>query len=473
MTEPQMTRPLWTSADAVAATGGKNSRDWQAFGVSIDSRTVAEGDLFVALKGDAFDGHDYVGDALGGGAAALLVERRPEGVSAETPVLEVASTLEALEKLGRFQRGRSGAKAIAVTGSVGKTGSKEMLRVGLSALGKTHASVASFNNHIGAPLTLARLPLDAEYLVSELGMNHRGELAPLARMVQPDVALITNVEAVHAGHFASEEEIAEEKADILLGVKEGGTAVLNRDNRHYGRLWERARKAGIRTIVSFGTDLSADACLLNAELRRTDSLVQAIVAQRRLRYRLAVPGRHWVLNSLGVLAGIAALGGDVTVAAAALEQVEAPKGRGRQVEIAIPGGTLLLIDESYNASPPAVRAALDVLAMTKPKPGGRRILVLGDMLELGDGAAEAHNALAQPIQAAGADLVFTAGPNMNRMAESLPRGLQGGSGDDTKALAPLVGALVHAGDVVLVKGSLGMKMARVVDALLALRAGEN
>ena len=473
MTEPQMTGPLWTSADAAAATGGKNSRDWQAFGVSIDSRTVAEGDLFVALKGDAFDGHDYARDALGGGAAALLVERRPEGVSAETPILEVASTLEALGKLGRFQRGRSHAKAIAVTGSVGKTGSKEMLRAGLSALGKTHASVASFNNHIGAPLTLARLPQDAVYLVSELGMNHRGELAPLARMVQPDVALITNVEAVHAGHFASEEEIAEEKADIFFGVKEGGTAVLNRDNRHYARLRERARKAGIRAIVSFGTDLAADACLLNAELRRTDSLVQAIVAQRRLRYRLAVPGRHWVLNSLGVLAGIAALGGDVTVAAAALETVEAPKGRGRQVEIPLAGGMLLLIDESYNASPPAVRAALDVLAMTKPKPGGRRILVLGDMLELGETAAEAHDALAQPIQAAGADLVFTAGPNMNRMAERLPRGLQGGSTDDTQALAPLVSALVRAGDVVLVKGSLGMKMARVVDALTALRTEGN
>lgn len=464
-----MTEALWTSAAATAATGGKNSQDWQAFGVSIDSRTLVAGDLFVALKGDAFDGHDYATNALDGGAAALLVERRPEGVPADAPVLEVASTLEALGKLGRFQRGRSRAKAIAVTGSVGKTGSKEMLRAGLSALGKTHASAASFNNHIGAPLTLARLPLDADYLVSELGMNHRGELAPLARMVQPDVALITTVAAVHAGHFASEEEIAEEKADIFLGVKEGGAAVLNRDNRHFVRLRERARSAGIRDIYTFGTDLSADACLLNAELRRADSLVHAIVAQRRVRYRLAVPGRHWVLNSLGVLAGIAALGGDVAIAAAALESAEAPKGRGRQIEIVLAGGTLLLIDESYNASPPAVRAALDVLAMTKPKDGGRRIVVLGDMLELGHGAAAAHNALAQPIQAAGADLVFTAGPNMNGMAESLPRGLQAGSADDTAALAPLVSALVRAGDVVLVKGSLGMKMARVVDALNALR----
>ncbi|MBU0726483.1 MAG: UDP-N-acetylmuramoyl-tripeptide--D-alanyl-D-alanine ligase [Alphaproteobacteria bacterium] len=466
-----MTAILWTSADAVAATGGRNSRDWQAMGVSIDSRTVAEGDLFVAVKGDSFDGHDYALDALGRGAAAVLVERDLEGIPANAPVLQVTSTLEALSSLGRFQRGRNSAKAIAVTGSVGKTGSKEMLRVALSALGKTHASVASFNNHIGAPLTLARLPQDAAYLVSELGMNHAGELAPLSQMVRPDVALITNVEAVHAGHFDSEEEIADAKAEIFTGLTSDGIAVLNRDNRHFARLRDKARAAGVREIVAFGSDLTADAFLVNAQLSATGSQVQAVVGRRRLSYKLAAPGRHWVMNSLGVLAGIAALGGDVVQAAAALVKVEVPKGRGRQVHIALPkGGSLLLIDESYNASAPAIRAALDVMKMTPVATGGRRVVVLGDMLELGDAAPATHEALAPALVESGAVLVLTVGPNMARLAAMLPKGLHAGHADTAQELAPLVSALVRSGDVVLVKGSLGMKMARIVEALTALHS---
>lgn len=468
-----MSAILWTSADAVAATGGATSRDWQATGVSIDSRTIAAGDLFVAVKGDNFDGHDYARDALGRGAAAVLVERDLEGLPAGAPVLKVGSILEALSSLGRFQRGRVSAKAIAVTGSVGKTGSKEMLRVALSALGRTHASVASFNNHIGAPLTLARMPLDTEYLVSELGMNHPGELGPLSRLVQPDVALITIVEAVHAGHFDSEEAIADAKAEIFQGVPEDGAAVLNRDNRHFPRLRDAARKAGIRRIIGFGSDHYADAFLVHAEISPTGSRVQAVIDRRRLDYRLSAPGKHWVMNSLGVLAGIAALGGDVVQAAEALVHVEVPKGRGQHIDIVLPkGGALRLIDESYNASAPAIRAALEVLRMTRTGAGGRRIVILGDMLELGDSAPATHEGLAPAILDAGAELVLTVGPNMARLGAALPKSLHAGHADTADALAPLAAALVRSGDVVLVKGSLGMKMARIVQALTALQPNQ-
>jgi UDP-N-acetylmuramoyl-tripeptide--D-alanyl-D-alanine ligase len=431
---------------------------------------LAKDDLFCAIEGVAQDGHKYVSAAFKAGAGAALVQKgriaAPEG-----PVLEVEDTLVALNALGRAARDRCKARIAAVTGSVGKTGTKEALRTVLSAQGATHASEGSLNNHWGAPLSLARMPRETAYGVFELGMNHPGEITPLTKLVRPHVALITWVAPAHTEFFKSVAEIADAKAEIFTGMR-GGIAILPRDNEHFERLRRHALSAGIGTIIAFGSHAEADVRLLDADLGPTQSTVTAEFRGTRLRYSIGSPGKHWVANSLGVLAAAEALGADLAKAAASLAQVQPPKGRGARHRVALPNGdkagAFTLIDESYNASPEAVRAALATLALASPGTGGRRIAVLGDMRELGPEADAIHAALAPAFAEAKADKVFTCGTHTAALNAALPPALRGAHAADSAALLPLVVGAVRAGDVVMVKGSLGSKMAPIVQALLAL-----
>ncbi len=465
---------LWKAEDAFRATHGRapsGSGDparWIASGVSIDTRTLAQGDLFVALRGPTFDAHDFVADALGRGAAAAVVSGIPSGVFADASLVVVEDTMQALVDLGRAARQRFRGRVIAVTGSVGKTSVKEALKLVLSAQGGTLASEGSLNNHWGVPLSLARMPPDAVFAVLEMGMNHAGEIRPLARMASPDVAVVTTVEAVHKAHFPSVEAIADAKAEIFSGLRPGGSAVLNRDNPHYERLSTAARRAGADRIVPFGTHPDAEVRLAGAEVASDGSRVQARWAGRSLEFRLSVPGRHWIMNSLCVLATVDAVGADVPAAAALLEHFAPPKGRGGRHAIQLASGVLQLIDDSYNASPVSVEASLDVLARGVPGPGGRRIAVLGDMLELGSDSAELHAALARPLQRHGIDLVFTAGPMMGHLFAALPAAMRGGHAANSASLAPLVAAAVRPSDIVAVKGSAGSRMDVVVRRLMTI-----
>jgi UDP-N-acetylmuramoyl-tripeptide--D-alanyl-D-alanine ligase len=457
---------LWTAAAAAAATAGHTRGMWEASGVSIDSRSVTTNDLFVALAGPRHDGHDFVAAALAGGAAAAMVARDVPGISDEARLLRVGDTLKALADLGGAARARSSARIVAVTGSVGKTGTKEALRVALGACGTVSASLGSLNNHWGAPLSLARMPADARYGVFELGMNHPGEIAPLTRLVRPHIAVITTIEPAHLGFFRSVAAIADAKAEIFLGLEPGGTAVLNRDNRYFSRLAAAAARMGAR-VIGFGSHRQATARLLDCTLDDRGSAVAADILGIRLSYRVGVPGRHWVINSLAVLAAASAAGADVRTAAAALAALEVPPGRGRREELPWRGGSLTLIDESYNASPAAVRAALAVLAATQPGRGGRRVAVLGDMLELGRDTERLHRALVEPLVAAGIDRAFLVGPAMSALDAALPAAMRGGLWPCPDAAMPSLIEFLQPGDIVTVKGSRAGHIGRIVERLRA------
>jgi UDP-N-acetylmuramoyl-tripeptide--D-alanyl-D-alanine ligase len=460
---------LWTGAELVAATGGRLSGEVAAGGVSIDTRSLAPGDLFVALRA-ARDGHDFVAEALARGASAAMVDRDPPGVAADAPLLRVADTLAALAALGAAGRGRSAARVVAVTGSVGKTTTKEMLRVALGALGPTHAAAASYNNHWGVPLTLARCPREARFAVVEIGMNNRGEIAPLARLARPHVAVITMIGTSHIGRLGSQAAICEEKADILLGLEKGGVtpqarggvAVLPADSPFFARLAERAASAGAQ-IISFGESARTNVQLTDYVGGPDRGTARLLMDGLPLSVHLAAPGPHLALNACAVLAAVHGLEGDVVAAAEALSAFDAGAGRGQRVRIALPGGTALLLDDSYNAAPVSVRAGLAVLAA---QDATRRIAVLGDMLELGEAGPALHAELA-PEVAAAADLVFCCGAQMRHLFEALPAAKRGAHAPDSAALAPLVAAALAPGDAVLVKGSLGSRMAAVVAAIRA------
>lgn len=470
---PAVKSPLWTAAEAAAATGGRPSGTWSASGVSIDSRSLQPGDLFVALQGPNFDGHDFVAAALRNGAAAAVASRVPEDVPAGAPLLLVADTTDALRALGQAARGRSAARFAAVTGSVGKTGTKEALKLALEAQAPTFASSGNLNNHWGVPLSLARMPRDVAYGVFELGMNHAGEIGPLSRLVRPEVALITTVEAVHLEFFPSVKAIADAKAEIFEGMTPDGVAVLNRDNPQFDRLAAKARDRGISRILAFGRHEEADARLIDCSAHPTHSAVTAEILGRRVVYDLAMPGLHWAVNSLGALAAAAAMGGEIDAAAAAMARLTPLKGRGRRERVVLPGGPIELIDESYNASPVAVRAAIQVLGQAQPGVGGRRIAVLGDMLELGAEAERLHADLAPDLRAARVDLVFTAGRLMAALHEALPASQRASHATDSAGLRDDLLAAVRPGDVVLVKGSLGSRMSPLVEALRALGRPES
>ena len=459
--------PLWTSPEAVAATGGENMRPWQATGVSIDSRSLQPGDLFVALAGPHHDGHEYVKAALVKGAGAAMVHRLPEGIIGQAPLLIVADTMKALENLGRAARARTSAAILAVTGSVGKTGTKEALRHALEMFGPTHASAGSLNNHWGVPLSLARMRRDARYAVFELGMNHGGEIEALSRLVRPDVAVITNVEPAHLGFFPSVEAIADAKAEIFSSMPRTGAGVLNRDNPHFERLAAAAARAGISRVYGFGGNTDAAVRLIDCHLHATASAVTASVLGEIVDYCLALPGRHWVMNSLAVLGAVPALGGDVGAASTSFSSLTPLEGRGMHHRIAVEGGTADLVDESYNASPASMRAAIEVLGAARPGPGGRRIAILGDMLELGQSSLQLHASLIEPIALAKIDLVFTVGPEMRALHDALPAHRRGGYTVSAGAMAEMVASRLRPGDIVTVKGSHGSSMGDVVASLLA------
>jgi UDP-N-acetylmuramoyl-tripeptide--D-alanyl-D-alanine ligase len=460
-------RVLWTTDELIAATGGelRGAVSVPLTGVSIDSRSVAKGDIFAAIRGDRVDGHEYAHMALKAGAGVAIVSRPTEEMAASGPLLVVEDVLEALEKIGLAARARSKAKIIAVTGSVGKTSTKEMLRLALSASGYTHASVASFNNHWGVPLTLARMPRDTAYGVFEIGMNHAGEITPLVRMVRPHIAVITTVVASHLGHFASLVEIADAKAEIFSGVEPPGHAVLNRDNEYFDRLAAAANTAGIHDIVGFGRHADAQVRLERSVLHPDCSCITASILGEAAIYKLGIPGEHMVLNSLAALAAVKLAGADLARASLALAAAQPAKGRGVQSLLRVPGGRILLIDESYNANPVSVRAALDLLKRAEPGKNGRRIAVLGDMLELGNEAVSLHAGLAGAVDEAKVDVLYASGPLMAHLWNKIPSDRRGAYAEKSDGLAaPLLGGL-KAGDVVMVKGSLGSRMGPLVDAI--------
>ncbi|MDP9138038.1 MAG: UDP-N-acetylmuramoyl-tripeptide--D-alanyl-D-alanine ligase, partial [Pseudomonadota bacterium] len=379
-------RELYSSAEVVAATGGRlDGRPPSSLGgVSIDSRAIAAGDIFVAIKGDRLDGHEFAAAALAAGAGLAIVSRPTPAMREQGALLIVTDPLEALRQLARRARARSGATIIAVTGSVGKTGTKEALRLALTGEGPTHASASSFNNHWGVPLSLARMAQDARFGIFEIGMNHAGEITPLVAMVRPHIAIITAIAESHLGHFKSVDDIALAKSEIFSGVEAPGAAIINRDSPHYDRLAAAARSHGVRDIHGFGRHPSADIRLIGASLGQGSSSVTAAILGEAVAYTLGQPGEHIVMNSLAVLGAAKLAGADTARAAGALAGLSPPKGRGVRYRLAAPSGHLVLIDESYNANPASMRAALAVLAGNQPGRGGRRLAVLGDMLELGE-----------------------------------------------------------------------------------------
>ena len=458
---------LWTQTELSAALGAAPSAPLSArvTGVSIDSRTLEYGDLFFAIRGDAHDGHDHVARALEAGAAAAVVsrERAPE-LAALGPAFVVEDTLKAMERLGVAARARSNAKIVAVTGSVGKTTAKEMLRAMLTACGLTHASAASYNNHWGVPLTLARMPADARFGVFEMGMNHAGEIAPLTRMARPHVALVTTIAPVHIEHLGSIEAIADAKAEIVLGLEPHGTAVLNRDAPQFERLKKAATARGAR-VWSFGGGDDCDAQLLEVEAIDGGSRVRARVLAHELAFELGAPGVHMAQDALGALLAAEALGADLDACAAALRRFSPQKGRGERFSVPTPDGPATIIDESYNANPASMRAALALLAAAKPGPKGRRIAVIGDMLELGPKAAAMHAELAADLSANKVDLLFGAGPLTRALYEAAPASMRAAWTERSSELTDEVARTLRGGDIAMIKGSNGSRMGPLVSAL--------
>jgi UDP-N-acetylmuramoyl-tripeptide--D-alanyl-D-alanine ligase len=430
-------------------------------GVSIDSRSIAPGDVFIALR-DQRDGHDFVADALARGAMAAMVDHAPQGVVDTAKLLMVGDTLAGLTALGAAGRARATARVVGVTGSVGKTTTKEMLRVALGAFGATHASAASHNNHWGVPLTLARLPRDAAFAVIEMGMNNRGEIAPLSRLAQPQIGIITSIGTAHIGLLGSQAAIAAEKGDIIAGIAPGGTAILPADSSFAAELVARARDAGL-TVLTHGEAAGADARLLSYQASPEGGMAEIALAGQHIALRLTTPGRHVALNACAVLAAVQALGLSPEKGAEALASFTAGAGRGALRRIRVAGGEALLIDDSYNASVASVRAGLAVLAA---QPAKRRIFAFGDMLELGAEGPAQHAVLA-PDAAQNSDLVFCCGPLSKNLFDALPAHQRGGHFPDSAALAPALRAALQPGDAVLVKGSLGSRMSLVIAALLA------
>ncbi|MER9685580.1 MULTISPECIES: UDP-N-acetylmuramoylalanyl-D-glutamyl-2,6-diaminopimelate--D-alanyl-D-alanine ligase [unclassified Mesorhizobium] len=461
---------LWTSEALVDAMGGRplGPMPEGISGISIDSRSLQPGDAFFAIKGEAMDGHDFATAAIKAGAGVLVVAevKLPSLGRLTAPMIVVQDVLAALEKLGVAARARSSAKIIAVTGSAGKTTTKEALRHVLSAVGKVHASAQSFNNHWGVPLTLARMPDDCDYAVFEIGMNHPGEIRPLVKMVRPQVAIVTLIAAAHLGFFKNLEEIAKAKAEIFEGIEPGGAALLNRDDARWKLLDKMARAAGVEHVFGFGENARSTYKLTKCELHADHSDITARIGGQDVVARIGAPGRHMVQNVLAVLGAAHLVEADIAKVAEALADLSAERGRGKRHVLRHPKGLITLIDESYNANPASMAAAMALLNATPVTGEGRRIAVLGDMLELGDHSAKLHAALAELIVGTGTNTVFLGGPEMRALADILPDKIKTEYRAGAEELKPLLLSTLEAGDVVMIKSSKGIGFSKLVEALL-------
>lgn len=461
---------LWTSQEIVAAIGGRPVGDLPEgiVGISIDSRSLVEGEAFFAIKGDRFDGHDFATAAMANGAGLLVVSesKLPALGRLKVPMIVVDDVLHALEKLGVAARKRSRAKFVAVTGSVGKTTTKDMLRQVLEPSGLVHASVKSFNNHWGVPLTLARMPKEAAYGVFEIGMNHAGEIRPLVKMVRPHIAIITLIAAAHLGHFKNIGEIADAKAEIFEGVVRGGHALINRDDKHYKRLQSAAAAAGVENIHGFGANRQSTFKLTKFEPGANSGHMRIRIDGKTHDLVVGAPGRHIAQNALAVLGAAKLAGADIDKAIAAMATYKADSGRGKQVNLKHPKGRMTLIDESYNANPASMAAALELLKSAPIPDKGRRIAVLGDMLELGTHSARLHAGLADIVADAEAQIVFLGGTEMQALSNSLPSGIKSEYREKPGDLCDLVVRAVRPGDAIMVKSSNGIGFSKIVEALV-------
>nr|WP_321980269.1 UDP-N-acetylmuramoylalanyl-D-glutamyl-2,6-diaminopimelate--D-alanyl-D-alanine ligase [uncultured Cohaesibacter sp.] len=459
---------LWASnefVEAIAPLGQSGSID-DVSGISIDSRTVSAGDAFFAIKGERFDGHAFARAALDTGAAVVVLEEAQKSDFSDLTerVLFVDNVLKALERLGCAARARTAGKVIAITGSVGKTSTKDALWAALKPSGKVHAAVSSFNNHWGVPLTLARMPRDTDFGIFEVGMSHPGEISHLIGMVLPDLAVITTIVAAHIGNFSSIEEIAAAKAEIFEGVVPGGAALFNGDIVFTDFLAERAKAEGVANIYRFGRAAGADIELSALALEANGSDISVDLFGKPLQCHVGAPGEHLALNALAVLGAVSLVGGNIEAACEALAGHGASKGRGQRHTLPAQEGSFLLIDESYNANPSSVAAALAALGLVQMS--GRKIAVLGDMLELGDDSKILHEGVLEPLLKADVDLVFLCGPEMAHLWEKVPMTRRGAYAKASADLIAPVLAAVKAGDAVMVKGSLGSRMAPIVVAML-------
>lgn len=468
----------WTYDEILSATGVSNTLESgmqkpleAACGVSIDSRSTLPGNIFICLRGDKMDGHDYAAKAVENGAVVVIAERHlPEILAARQIIVE--DSLKALEQLGRFARASAGGKIIAVTGSVGKTGTRQMLQHAFAPFGQIHASQKSYNNHWGVPLTLSNMPHGSDFGIFEMGMNHTGEMAHLTDMVRPHVAIITNIAPVHIENFADGiEGIARAKAEIFGGMDAHGLVILNRDNPQYDLLASLARANEVSKIFCFGRHEDADARLLDCLVARNGTRVRARICGEDVEFTLKDSGEHLALNALSVLLAVKLLGYDLRQSIRGLSEFTPPAGRGAReyINVGDPQNPVTLIDESYNASPVAMEAAFKVMALIDPGRGGRRIAILGDMYELGSNSPQIHRDLALPLQAAGVDLVYTCGPLMKNLYDAIPEQNRGAHSNDSPELAQIVPDVLVPGDVVLIKGSRGggkiPRMQMVVEAL--------
>jgi UDP-N-acetylmuramoyl-tripeptide--D-alanyl-D-alanine ligase len=437
-------------------------------GISIDSRSLQPGDAFFAIKGEAMDGHDFATAAIKASAGVLVVAegKLPSLGRLTAPMIVVQDVLAALEKLGVAARARSNAKIIAVTGSAGKTTTKEALRHVLSAVGKVHASAQSFNNHWGVPLTLARMPHDCDYAVFEIGMNHPDEIRPLVKMVRPHVAIVTLIAAAHLGFFKNLDEIAKAKAEIFEGIEPGGAALLNRDDQRWKLLDKMARALGVEHVFGFGENARSTYKLTKCELHADHSDITARIGGQDVTARIGAPGRHMAQNVLAVLGAAHLAGADIGKVAEALADLSAERGRGKRHVLRHPKGPITLIDESYNANPASMAAAMALLNATPVSGEGRRIAVLGDMLELGDHSAKLHAGLAELIVGTGTHTVFLGGPEMRSLADILPDEVTSEYRAGAEELKPLLLSALKAGDVVMIKSSKGIGFSKLVEALL-------
>ena len=454
--------PLWTAFDIAAAVDGEVHGDFQASGVAFDSREIGPGDLFIAMKGETTDGHTFLDKAFAAGAAGAIVSDACAG-----PHVRVTDTMAALEALGIASRARMAGKVIGVTGSVGKTGTKEALFACLDRAlrGRVHRSVKSYNNHTGVPLSLARMPADTAIGVFEMGMNHAGELAHLTRLVRPHVAIVTAIAPAHSAFFASEADIADAKGEIFQGLEPGGTAILPYDSPHRDRL-RAAADAHAGRILTFGHSREADVRVQDVVPLDNGTLVSLILPDAELTFTIAPPGAHWVSNAMAVMAAVWAVGGDLAAAGLAFADMEGLPGRGQRSTVAIGNGTALVIDESYNANPASMRAAIALLAATPPEATGRRIAVLGDMLEMGAFSAKVHEELAGPLLAAGIEHVWLAGAEMAALRDALPDSIAVEYRPTTAELVDHVVKNVRPGDVLMVKSSLGIGFGKIISALI-------